>query len=499
MAQANNLIQIKRTSISGRAANTTTLPNPGELALNMTDGIMYSGNGSVVFEIGANNTNVNISGNLAVKAIIANNSIGSSGQILYSSGSDVYWGPGTAGYTGSRGDTGFTGSFGTTGFTGSVGYVGSQGDVGYVGSRGDIGYTGSQGVGFTGSVGYAGSKGDLGYTGSAGSDGSIGYNGSVGYVGSQGNAGYTGSQGDLGEIGPVGYTGSRGDLGYTGSQGVGFAGSVGYAGSQGDLGYTGSQGVGFTGSVGYTGSKGDLGYVGSQGPQGSFGGATFDYTFNANTNNSDPTNGNLKLSNTDLTLANTLYISENADNFQSIYTFLQTIDDSTSAIKGHFTVTEKANTANFVLYAITGSHAHYTNYFAVPSSYLNGSANNFTNNLDIIITFARTGDIGDTGYTGSTGYVGSKGDLGYTGSAGYVGSQGVGYTGSAGPQGVSVYVSATAPVAPANGDVWWNTNLGSLFIYYDDGDTSQWVSAAPSAGVITPTADPFNQFLLAGM
>ena len=163
MAQANNLIQIKRTSISGRAANTTTLPNPGELALNMTDGILYSGNGSVVFEIGANNTNVNISGNLAVKAIIANNSIGAYGQILYSSGSDVYWGPGTAGYTGSRGDTGFTGSFGTTGFTGSVGYVGSQGDVGFVGSKGDIGYTGSQGVGFTGSVGYAGSQGNLGY------------------------------------------------------------------------------------------------------------------------------------------------------------------------------------------------------------------------------------------------------------------------------------------------------------------------------------------------
>ena len=455
MAQANNLIQIKRTSISGRAANTTTLPNPGELALNMTDGILYSGNGSVVFEIGANNTNVNISGNLAVKAIIANNSIGAYGQVLYSSGSDVYWGPGASGFTGSRGDTGFTGSFGTTGFTGSVGYVGSKGDLGYVGSQGDIGYTGSQGVGFTGSVGYAGSQGDLGYTGSAGSDGSIGYNGSVGYVGSQGNAGYTGSQGDLGEIGPVGYTGSRGDLGYTGSQGVGFAGSVGYAGSQGDLGYTGSQGVGFTGSVGYAGSQGDLGYTGSQGPQGSFGGATFDYTFNANTNNSDPTNGNLKLSNTDLTLANTLYISENADNFQSIYTFLQTIDDSTSAIKGHFTVTEKANTSNFVLYAITGLHAHYTNYFAVPTSYLNGSANNFTNNLDIIITFARTGDIGDTGYTGSTGFVGSQGELGYTGSVGdtgYTGSFGsIGYTGSLGYTG-------------SKGDLGYTGSVGSGFV-----------------------------------
>ena len=59
---ANNLIQVKRTSVSGRAANTTTLPNPGELALNMTDGIMYSTNGSSVFEIGANLTSLSVTG-----------------------------------------------------------------------------------------------------------------------------------------------------------------------------------------------------------------------------------------------------------------------------------------------------------------------------------------------------------------------------------------------------------------------------------------------------
>ena len=91
---ANNLIQIKRTSVTGRAANTTTLPNPGELALNMTDGIMYSGNGSVVFEVGANNTNVNVSGNLTVKSIVANGAIGSTGTVLTSNGSSVYWAPG---------------------------------------------------------------------------------------------------------------------------------------------------------------------------------------------------------------------------------------------------------------------------------------------------------------------------------------------------------------------------------------------------------------------
>jgi hypothetical protein len=88
---ANNLIQVKRTSVSGRAANTTTLPNAGELALNMTDGILYSTNGSVVFEIGANNTNASITGNLTVKSVVANGSLGTSGQVLTSNGTTVYW------------------------------------------------------------------------------------------------------------------------------------------------------------------------------------------------------------------------------------------------------------------------------------------------------------------------------------------------------------------------------------------------------------------------
>ena len=94
---ANNRIQIKRTSVTGRAANTTTLTQPGELALNMTDGIMYSTNGSVVFEIGANNINQRVSGTLTVNAVSANGGVGTNGQFLTSNGSTVYWStPGTA-------------------------------------------------------------------------------------------------------------------------------------------------------------------------------------------------------------------------------------------------------------------------------------------------------------------------------------------------------------------------------------------------------------------
>jgi hypothetical protein len=39
----------------------------------------------------------------------------------------------------------------------------------------------------------------------------------------------------------------------------------------------------------------------------------------------------------------------------------------------------------------------------------------------------------------------------------------------------SVISSPTAPSSPVAGNVWYNTNDGSMYVYYNDGDTSQWV------------------------
>ena len=70
---ANNIVQVKRTTVSGRQPNTTgsyatnsQYIAAGEFALNMADGILYSSDGSAVIEVGANNTNQNITGNLAI-------------------------------------------------------------------------------------------------------------------------------------------------------------------------------------------------------------------------------------------------------------------------------------------------------------------------------------------------------------------------------------------------------------------------------------------------
>jgi len=70
---ANNRIQVKRTSTTGRTANVTNSGNSqyinaGELALNMADGILYSSNGSALIEVGSNNTTQRLT-----NALIMNN------------------------------------------------------------------------------------------------------------------------------------------------------------------------------------------------------------------------------------------------------------------------------------------------------------------------------------------------------------------------------------------------------------------------------------------
>ena len=89
--------QIKRTSVSGRTPNTTNSGNTsyiaaGELALNLTDEKMFSSNGTVSFEVGANLSNITVAGNAALGKIIANGSLGTAGQALLSNSTGgLYW------------------------------------------------------------------------------------------------------------------------------------------------------------------------------------------------------------------------------------------------------------------------------------------------------------------------------------------------------------------------------------------------------------------------
>ena len=53
--------------------------------------------------------------------------------------------------------------------------------------------------------------------------------------------------------------------------------------------------------------------------------------------------------------------------------------------------------------------------------------------------------------------------------------------------GASVTTSDTAPASPSDGDLWYRSTDGRTYVYYDDGNTSQWVDANPNLPVGSDT------------
>jgi len=96
MAAANNLIQFKRTFVSGRVPNATDSANttyiaPGQLALNLADNKLFTSNGSVAIELGSNLTNLSVTNTISLKSLLASGSLGTAGQVLASNGDVTYW------------------------------------------------------------------------------------------------------------------------------------------------------------------------------------------------------------------------------------------------------------------------------------------------------------------------------------------------------------------------------------------------------------------------
>jgi microcystin-dependent protein len=386
---------------------------------------------------------------------------------------------GATGATGPQGDIGPTGATGPEGVTGPTGATGPEGATGQQGPTGDVGPTGSTGLegatGPTGPTGATGPEGAIGATGASGAQGEQGLTGATGATGLTGATGATGPQGDQGLIGATGATGPTGATGANGIQGetgaVGATGPTGLTGATGPTGpegatgpagatgATGPTGVGETGATGPTGLTGATGATGPQGETGSFGGVTFDYVYET----SFPTevhdtfpSGILGFNNTTISSATEFYISFFDADDVSTEGFLNTIDDSTSEIKGNFKIYDAGTPEDYAFFAIIGTHTHHNNHFHVPVSYMSGSVTGFTDADALRITFARTGDAGDvgptgpTGLTGATGPTGATGEIGATGATGPVGATGatgdIGPTGDTGPTGATGPVGATGPM-----------------------------------------------------
>jgi hypothetical protein len=171
-----------------------------------------------------------------------------------------------------------------------------------------------------------------------------------------------------------------------------------------------------------------------QGTEGSFGGATFNYTFDTATNNSDPGSGKLKFSDGNIPLAFHLYINDTDNGGTNIDSFLQTISASTSSIKGFFKVSNRNSPNNYVLFSISAI-VDNGSYYDVTSGYLSGSVTTFTD-YNVLITFAVNGNKGDIGPQGVQGVQGVQSTQGVQGRSGE--SSGQGSQGAYGPIGGSI-------------------------------------------------------------
>ena len=98
---ANTTFRLKRSTVSGVTPTTGDI-SIGELAVNLRDRKLFTSNGSAVYELGSNLTNLAVSGNLTIGSsgdlvftngagVFANGVLGTAGQLLTSNGTGVYW------------------------------------------------------------------------------------------------------------------------------------------------------------------------------------------------------------------------------------------------------------------------------------------------------------------------------------------------------------------------------------------------------------------------
>jgi hypothetical protein len=90
-----------------------------------------------------------------------------------------------------------------------------------------------------------------------------------------------------------------------------------------------------------------------------------------------------------------------------------------------------------------------------------------------------------TGATGATGAAGATGPQGPPGPVPEAPTDGQQYARqsaawsvvTSGGGGAATYIGDTPPASPTVGQLWWKSDSGNLFIWYNDGTSSQWVAA----------------------
>lgn len=260
-------------------------------------------------------------------------------------------------------------------------------------------------------------------TGGAGADGLSAYQIAVnnGFIGSEADwllsiKGQKGDKGDPGADGAKGDDGPKGDTGKSAYQ------------VAVDAGFVGTEAQWLNSIKGEKGDKGDQGEKGDKGDAGS--GVTIV--------GSVPDAAGLPATGTNV---GDMYIASDTGNG---HVWTGTVWNDVGPIRGP--KGDKGDTGAEGAKGDTGASAYEA---AVAGGFAGTQA-------DWLLTLkGEKGDKGDTGADGAKGEKGDQGDPGVPGSL--------------------VTVADTSPVSPNANDLWYNTNNGRMYIYYQDADSAQWV------------------------
>jgi hypothetical protein len=261
---------------------------------------------------------------------------------------------------------------------------------------------------------------------------------------------------------------------------------------QGETGPTGATGATGASITGPTGAASTV-----TGPTGAIGTAAglHNYEFDgSSTSPSGITDGQVRWNTNNTLTATQIYVaaddlnnSQNASVLSS-WSYGQlfiTSEDFDSSLSAEYSVTAVA---------LDSPNACYI--FTVTALSLGGFNPNTYDGQRISLQFFGFGSTGATGPTGATGATGATGPTGaagaastvtgptgptgFTGPTGPTGVQGAastvtGPTGATGADGQFIVTGPTSPTPPVDGEVWYNSDDGRTYIYYNDGTSSQWV------------------------
>lgn len=249
--------------------------------------------------------------------------------------------------------------------------------------------------------------------------------------------------------------------------------------------------AGSTGATGAPGADGADGDPGPQGEQGPWGGDSMPFVFESSTTDSIPAAGGFRFNHATFASITQMYIHDwsDAPGNPSVLIWIIQFAASTNAIKGTLHIFKRDDPNVYANFRITGiTDATGYSKIGLSPTVANGT---FSNGDEVVISFARAGDVGATGATGATG---STGSTGATGPQGGFGGDSMAYT----------YSTTNTDSDPGSGVLRFNNatfaSITQLFV--DDNnaggsDVQAWLATLDDAlgslrGVIRifKTADP---------